>query len=165
MLKPRTMKESSLVATYLMLPADANPWGNVHGGVIMRRIDEAGGTVAMRHSRKRIVTASIDRMNFLKPVYVGNLLILKAVMNYTGKTSMEVGVKVEAEDLRTGKLTHTGTAYLTYVALDNKGKPTRVPPITPETEEEKRRYAEAKVRRQKRLEELGKHRVLSTKKD
>jgi len=120
----------------------------------MRRADEVGSMVAMRHSRKRVVTASIDRMDFLKPVYVGNLLILKAVMNYTGKTSMEVGVRVEAEDLRTGELSHTGTAYITYVALDKNGKPTRAPPIIPETDEEKRRYAEAKARRQKRIEEL-----------
>ena len=108
----------------------------------------------MRHSRKRVVTASIDRMDFLKPVYVGNLLILKAVMNYTGKTSMEVGVRVEAEDLKTGEITHTGTAYITYVALDKDGNPTRVHPIIPETDEEKRRFTEAKARRQKRIEEL-----------
>jgi len=122
----------------------------------MRRADEVGGMVAMRHSRKRVVTASIDRMDFLKPVYVGNLLILKAVMNHTGKTSMEVRVRVEAEDLRTGKLSHTGIAYITYVALDKNGKPTRTPTIIPETDEEKMRFAEAKARRQKRIEELRK---------
>jgi len=155
-LKSKTVKGSELVVTHYMLPPDANADGNVHGGVIMRRADEVGGMVAMRHSRKRVVTASIDRMDFLKPVYVGNLLILKAVMNHTGKTSMEVRVRVEAEDLRTGKLSHTGIAYITYVALDKNGKPTRTPTIIPETDEEKMRFAEAKARRQKRIEELRK---------
>ena len=151
-LKSKTMKGSELVVTHCMLPTDANADGNVHGGVIMRRADEVGGMVAMRHSRKRVVTVAIDRMDFLKPVYVGNLLILKAVMNHTGKTSMEV--RVEAEDLRTGKLSHTGIAYITYVALDKNGKPTRTHTIIPETDEEKMRFAEAEARRQKRIEEL-----------
>ena len=155
-LKSKTVKGSELAVTHYMLPTDANADGNVHGGVIMRRADEVGGMVAMRHSRKRVVTASIDRMDFLKPVYVGNLLILKAVMNYTGKTSMEVRVRVEAEDLRTGELTHTGIAYITYVALDKNGKPTRTPTIIPETDEEKMRFAEAEARRQKRIEKLRK---------
>ena len=156
MLKSKAMKESESVVTYYMLPTDANNAGNVHGGVIMRHVDEVGGMVAMRHSRRRVVTASIDRMDFLKPVYVGNLLILKAALNYLGKTSMEVGVRVESEDLNTGNITHTGTAYVTYVALDEDGNPTRVQPIIPETDEEKIRYVEAKARRQKRLEEAGK---------
>ena len=156
MLKSKTVKESESIVTYYMLPTDANTSGNVHGGVIMRHADEAGGMVAMRHSRRRVVTASIDRMDFLKPVFVGNLLILKAALNYLGKTSMEIGVRVETEDLKTGNITHTGTAYITYVALDKDAKPTRVQPIIPETDEEKRRYAEAKARRQKRLEEAGK---------
>lgn len=147
------MKESESVVTYYMLPTDANNSGNVHGGVIMKHVDEVGSMVAMRHSRMRVVTVSIDRMDFLKPVYVGNLLILKAALNYIGKTSMEVGVRVEVEDLKTGEITHTGTAYVTFVALNNDGKPIRVTPIIPKTDEEKRRHAEAKARRQKRLEE------------
>lgn len=156
MLKPKTMKESALVTTHIMLPTDANPSGNVHGGVIMKHIDEVAAIVAFRHARKSVVTASIDRMDFLKPIYVGNLLILKASVNYTGRTSMEVGVKVEAEDLATGKIVDTGFAYLTYVALDDEGKPTPVPPIIPETREEKIRYEEARMRRRRRLEAIGK---------
>lgn len=142
---------SALVTSYLMMPQDANPHGNVYGGTIMKYVDAAAAAVAERHCRTNTVTASIDRMDFFKPVYIGDLLTLKASVNYTGKTSLEIGVRIEAENLRSGEIAHTGSSYLTYVALDRDGKPTTVPEIVPETEVEKRRYKEAQERRKIRL--------------
>ncbi|MDG6996094.1 MAG: acyl-CoA thioesterase [Nitrososphaerota archaeon] len=142
---------SALVTSYLMMPQDANPHGNVYGGTIMKYVDAAAAAVAERHCRTNTVTASIDRMDFFKPVYIGDLLTLKASVNYTGKTSLEIGVRIEAENLRSGEVAHTGSSYLTYVALDRDGKPTTVPEIVPETEVEKRRYKEAQERRKIRL--------------
>ncbi len=138
-----------------MLPSDANPMGNVHGGTILRLVDVAAAVAAMRHARTNVVSASIDRMDFYHPVYVGNLLILKASVNYTGQTSMESGVRIEAEDLKTGKITHTGSSYVTYVALDEEGKPTEVPEVTPQSKIEKRRWREAKERKTQRLQFLA----------
>ncbi len=138
-----------------MLPSDANPMGNVHGGTILKLVDVAAAVAAMRHARTNVVSASIDRMDFYHPVYVGNLLILKASVNYTGQTSMESGVRIEAEDLKTGKLTHTGSSYVTYVALDEEGKPTEVPEVKPQSQIEKRRWREAKERRNQRLRLLA----------
>ena len=140
----------SVISTQ-MLPSDANPMGNVHGGTILKMVDVAAGVTALRHARMNTVTASIDRMDFYNPVYVGNLLTLKASVNYVGMTSMEVGVRIEAENLRTGKVTHTGSCYLTYVAIDENGRPTEVPNIVPETPEEKRRWTAGKERREERL--------------
>jgi len=134
-----------------MLPSDANPMGNVHGGTILKQVDTAAGVTALRHARMNTVTASIDRMDFYNPVYVGNLLTLKASVNYVGKTSMEIGVRIEAENLTTGKVTHTGSCYLTYVAIDENGSPTEVPGIITETAEEKRRWEAGKKRREERL--------------
>jgi len=134
-----------------MLPSDANPMGNVHGGTILKLVDVAAAVAAMRHARSNVVSASIERMDFYHPVFVGNLLVLKASVNYTGKTSMEVGVKIEAEDLKSGKVTHTGSSYITYVALDDAGRPTNVPQIIPRTAEEKRRWKAAQERRTQRL--------------
>lgn len=139
-----------------MNPQDANPQGNVHGGTIMKLVDETAGAVSALHSRKICVTASIDQMNFYEPVYIGNLLVLKASVNYVGNTSMEVGVRIEARNLVTGKTTHTGSSYLTMVALDEKGRPTEVPDIILETDVEKRRYSAAKERKAKRLAAAGK---------
>ena len=124
----KTVKSTSVVLAQRMNPLDANPAGNVHGGVIMKLIDTAAGTVAHRHARSNVVTASIDRMDFHHPVYIGNLVILSASINYAGRTSMEVGVRVEAEDLDTGDIRHTASAYLTFVALDTAGHPTTIPP-------------------------------------
>ena len=132
---------------------DANTAGNVHGGTIMHLCDEVAGIAAVRHSGQRVVTAAMDRMTFLHPVYVGNLVTVKATVNAAWRSSMEVGVRVEAEDVRTGELTHTSTAYLTMVALDDEGRPARVPPIVPEAPEEERRAREAQFRRDNRLEE------------
>jgi acyl-CoA hydrolase len=139
-----------------MMPQDANIQGNVYGGTIMKLMDEIAGSVAALHARKNVVTASIDQMSFYEPVYIGNLLLLKAAVNYVGKTSMEVGVRIEARDLLTGKSVHTGSSYLTFVALDENGKPTPIAQLLPETSAEKKRYEEAKMRRQRRLENSGK---------
>jgi acyl-CoA hydrolase len=134
----------------LMQPADANAAGDVHGGTIMKMVDNAAGVCAMRHSRLRVVTASMDSMSFLHPVYVGNLVTVKASVNDVGHTSMEIGVRVESEDLRTGDRRHTSTAYLVMVALDEHGSPTAAPPIICETDDERRRQAHAKIRRESR---------------
>jgi len=133
--------------------ADANVAGNVHGGLILRLCDEVAGIAAVRHSGARVVTAALDRMTFLHPVYVGNLVTVKATVNAAWRTSMEVGVRVEAENVRTGEITHTSTAYLTMVALDEDGRPSTVPPVEPETADEQRRAREAQLRRDNRLEE------------
>ncbi len=146
------------------MPMDANTQGNVYGGSILRLVDEIAGVVAARHARCNVVTASLDRMDFLSPVYLGNLLILKASVNYVGHTSMEVGVKIETEDLRTGQRLHTGTAYLTFVALDGNGKPKPIPKVIPETALEKERFREGKLRREQRLEDLERRRLKRVRK-
>jgi acyl-CoA hydrolase len=137
----------------LMMPTDANPMGNVYGGSIMKYIDEVASVIAIRHCRTNTVTASIDRMDFFHPVYIGNLLILKGALNYVGTTSMEVGVRVEAEDMKSGKRLHTGSCYLTMVALDQWGKPTAAPKVEPSTPEEKGWFEGAQRRRNARKKE------------
>ena len=134
--------ETSLVLTHLTQPADANYMGNIHGGIIMKLIDEAAGACAFRFCRTTIVTAAIDRIDFHHPVQVGNLVRLLANVNYAGNTSVEVGVRVEAEDLMTGMITHTNSAYLVFVALSDSGKPIPVPQLVPETDQQKEWYAE-----------------------
>ena len=148
----KSVRETSVTMAQVMLPQDANPAGNVHGGVIMKLIDTAAAVVAGRHARANTVTASIDRLDFLGPVLVGDLLFLKASMNMAGKTSMELGVRVEAENLVSGEVRHTSSAYLTFVALDENGKPKAVPPLILETADETRRNREALMRRKMRLE-------------
>lgn len=133
--------------------ADANTAGNVHGGKIMHLCDEVAGIAALRHTRGRVVTAGVDRMNFLHPVYVGELVTVRAMVNAAWRTSLEIGVRVESEDVRSGTVKHTSTAYLTMVALGDDGRPAPVPPIDPETEDERRRQREAQVRRDNRLAE------------
>ena len=137
------------------MPTDANVLGNVFGGSIMKYMDEIAAIVAWRHAGKNVVTASIDRMNFFAPVYVGNLLILKASVNYVGTTSMEIGVRIEAQDPSTRKGTHTSSCYLTYVALDEKGRPTPIPPLIRTSPPEKRRFKEAQARRRIREAEMA----------
>jgi uncharacterized protein (TIGR00369 family) len=153
LLEGRKVEESSVVMAQVMIPQDANPAGNVHGGVIMKLIDTAAGVVASRHARSNAVTASIDRLDFHHPVFVGDLLFIKGRLNFVGRTSMEVGVRVEAENIMTGEVRHTASAYLTFVALDGSGKPKEVPPLILETEEELRRNREAKIRKEARLAE------------
>ena len=150
-LMPRRVKDSEVTLAVLMLPADANPSGNIHGGVIMKHVDEAGGLASVRHCRTRTVTAHIDGMSFLAPVHVGDLVTFKASINDVGHTSLEVGVRVEAETLLTGELRHISTAFIVYVALDENGRPAPVPPLIVETEAEKKRQAAARVRREYRL--------------
>ena len=142
--------ESEMTTARLMMPTDANVLGNVFGGAIMRYMDEIAAIVAWRHAGRNVVTASIDRMNFWAPVYVGNVLILKAAVNYVGTTSMEIGVRIEAQDPTSRKGTHTGSCYLTYVALDEKGKPCPIPQLIVTTPDEKRRFKEALARRRLR---------------
>lgn len=142
----KTVKETAVTISLLMQPQDANPAGLVHGGVIMKEIDNASGVVAARHSRKIPVTASIDRIDFHNKVYVGNYVTVKASINYAGRSSMEIGARVEAEDLLTGEIRHVASAYLTFVALGvEKGE--SIPAIICETDDEKRRNSEAMVRR------------------
>lgn len=150
MVEARTVRESRIVMSQVMLPGDANPFGNVHGGVIMKLVDTAAGVCATRHVRGQTVTARIDSMSFLQPVYVGDLVTLKASVNDVGRTSMEVGVRVEAENILTGVVRHVSSAHLVFVALDQSGRPRDVPPIVAETDDEKRRMAEAKLRRANR---------------
>lgn len=145
--------ESQTCTSMLMLPEDANPWGHVHGGVILKSIDNTAALVAMRHARCNVVTASLDRMEFIAPAHVGELVTLRASLNFVGRSSMEVGVRVEAENLMTGEVRHTGSAYLTFVALDKDRNPIPVPPLLLETEEDFRREAEARDRRKSRLEQ------------
>jgi uncharacterized protein (TIGR00369 family) len=149
-MRGKPVSASNVVLSRVMHPNDASFIGTVHGGVILRMLDEAGGMAAFRHARKSVVTAAIDSMSFLAPVYVGNLVTAKASVNSVGRTSMEVGVRVEAEDLLTGKVAHTASAYLVYVAVDRRGKPLRVPLLIPTTAEDRRRMAAAERRRKAR---------------
>jgi acyl-CoA hydrolase len=149
----KRVKDSRVTMAQMMIPQDANPAGNVHGGVVVKIIDEAAGVVAARHARGIVVTASIDRMDFHHPIFVGDLLFFKASLNFVGRTSMEIGVRVEAENLMTGDVRHAASAYLTYVALDSHGRPREVPQLILETEDERRRNREAAARRRIRLAE------------
>jgi uncharacterized protein (TIGR00369 family) len=135
-----------------MLPSDANPWGNVHGGEIMKLIDSCGGTAAQRHARSRVVTARIDEMSFVAPVVVGDLVTARASVNEVGRTSMEVGVRVDAENTLTGKVVHVASAYLVFVAIDDDGRPIPIPPLLAETDEDRRRMRQAKTRRELRTQ-------------
>jgi acyl-CoA hydrolase len=151
--KTKPAVESRSILTRWMGLSDANAAGFVHGGVVMRLCDEAAGIAAIRHSGKRVVTAAMDRMTFLHPVGVGELLTCSASVNAVWRTSMEVGVRVEAESPRSGEKRHTSTAYLTMVALDDEGNPSPVPALEVTTDTEKRREREADVRRRHRLSE------------
>jgi len=151
----RTVRESRVELAQVMLPTDANPFGDVHGGTIMSLIDTAGGVAAIRHCRRQVATVGIDDMSFLHPVHVGNLVTLRASVNGIGRTSMEVGVRVETEDLATGVVTHTASAFVIYVALDAAHRPTEVPPLVAETAEERRRMEGAGERRARRLAGRG----------
>jgi uncharacterized protein (TIGR00369 family) len=152
-MESKKVSDSAVVIVQQMTQQDANLAGNVHGGVVMKLIDNTAGIVALRHSQLNVVTASLDRLDFHKPVYIGDMLRLKACINYVGRTSMEVGVRVEAENVFTGEVRHTASAYLTFVTLDEKGKPTSAPPVIFETEDEKRRNCQAAQRRENRLRE------------
>jgi len=148
----KAVRESEAETTLVMLPSDANPLGNVFGGIILKHVDLTAGLVAKRHAgHANIVTASMDSMTFLKPVYIGNALILKARINYVKRSSMEVQVDIEAEDLNNSQKVHTGTAFVTLVALDEKGKPIEVPKLLLQNKEEQDRYVEGENRMEMRL--------------
>ena len=161
----KRVRESSAVMSQLMGPQDTNIAGNVHGGVIMKLIDTVAGVVAVRHARSNAVTASIDRLDFHHPVFVGDLLTLRASLTFVGRTSMEIGVRVETENLFTGERRHTASAYLTYVALDKDGRPMPSPALILETDDEMRRNLEAKTRRETRLAEKTKEKACQLDRD
>ena len=156
-MEKKKISESQAEIAQVMYPEHANPAGNVHGGHILKLVDQAAAIVATRHTHLNCVTASVDRMDFISPVYVGNLVIIKASLNYVSRTSMEIGVRIEAECLRTGTHTHVGSAYLTFVSLDDDDKPTNIPGLILETEDEKKRYKEAEQRRTIRLKQVKAH--------
>jgi len=149
----RNTTETNAIISRVMLPQDANPAGIVHGGVIMKGIDNAAGVAAVRYTRRICVTASIDRLDVHNPCFIGNLITVKACVNMTGKTSMEIGVRVETEDLLAGTKAHLASAYLTFVALDGNNKPVGVPSLKRVTPEDIRRNKEAIARRKLRLAE------------
>ena len=149
----KTVRESQHETSELMMPQHANNMGHVFGGVILSMMDKCGAIAAFRHSRASVTTASIARVDFREPIHLGDLVVMKASVNFVGRTSMEVGVRVEAEDLMTGVRRHTNSCYLTFVAIDRNGRPIEVAGLKPETDEEQRRYAAAETRRQARLNE------------
>ena len=148
---PKAVSASKTIMSRTMLPSDANPYGNVHGGEIMKLIDACAGAAATRHARARVVTARIDELSFLAPVYVGHLVTASASVNHVGRSSMEVGVRVDSEDLLTGKAAHVASAYLVFVATDEHGRPAPLPPLLAETDDERRRMKAAQDRRTLRL--------------
>jgi uncharacterized protein (TIGR00369 family) len=152
-LAPKSISASRVTLSQLMHPEHANLLGNVHGGWIMKLVDEAAALACMRHAQKKVVTVSIDSTTFRRPIRLGDLIILNAEVSYAGRTSMEAEVHVVAENPITGERTHTNTAYLVYVALDDHGRPTQVPPLKAETEEEKQKMDQAAERQKRRLEE------------
>ena len=157
-MKGKTVKESAITSSHLMLIKDSGnfifddgkTFPMVHGGILMTLMDEIAGMVATKHAGTHVATACID-MQFVAPAFAGNRMILKSSVNYTTKTSMEIGVRIEAEDMKTGVIKHTNSCYLVAVAIDDTGKPTNIPAILPETKDEQRRFNEAKVRNEERL--------------
>ncbi len=149
----KPVRESQTEMVEIVLPNDANPLGNILGGKVLHLVDIAAAIAANRHARGYVVTAALDHMDFRHPVRVGELILLKSSVNRVFRTSMEVGVKVFSENQLTGERRHTSSAYLTFVALDQQGKPRPIAPVIPETDEEKRRYEQAEARRGQRLEQ------------
>ncbi len=152
-LTPKPIRGSLVTLAQFMQPEHANPLGNVHGGWIMKLVDECGALACMRHARQRVVTVAMDRMTFRQPIKVGELVTLNAQVTYTGRTSIEAEVHVEAENPITGQRTHTNTAYVVYVALDETGSPAPVPPVFAETPEEQAKLEAGKKRQRQRLEQ------------
>jgi len=147
----KTIRASRVTISQLMHPEHANLLGNIHGGWIMKLVDEAGALACMRHAQRKVVTVAIDSMVFRQPIRIGDLIIINAEVSYVGRTSLEAEVQVLAENPITGEQTHTNTAYLVYVALDDDGRPTSVPGLIAETEDEKRRMGKAQERQERRL--------------
>lgn len=157
---PRTPSFSRTTLSVLMGPQDANILGNVHGGHIMKLVDEAGALACMRHSGQRVVTIAVDQMTFKHPIRIGDLLTLTSEVSYVGRTSMEAEVTVQAENPTTGESWHTNTAYLVYVAIGEDGKPVPVPPLGPETERQRRRMAQGEARQAYRLSQARQKQTL-----
>lgn len=149
---PKTPRETRITLHQLMLPEHANAYGAVHGGMIMKMVDEAGGITAMRHAQRPCVTVAIDSMAFYSPVHVGELLSCEAVVSYVGRTSLEVEVSVHAENPISGEVTHTNSAFVVYVAVDENGKPTHVPELLVESDEDRQRQRAAEERQRQRLQ-------------
>ena len=149
----RTVSESAHETSALMMPLDENARGHVFGGVVLAMMDKAAAVCAIRHARTSCVTVSVDRVDFREPILVGDLVHMKASVNFVGRSSMEIGIRIEAENMLLGTRRHTNSCYVTYVALDRDGKPTEVPSIVPETEAEKRRFEAGRARRRRREEE------------
>ena len=158
----KPVRESVSEYLELALPNDANALGNVLGGRVMQLVDVAAAMAAIRHARRPAVTLSVDHLQFLHPVHIGELIVLRSSVNRVFRTSMEIGVKVETERLLTGERLHTCSAYLTFVALDENGRPTPIIPVIPETKDEKRRYREAGERREYRLSQRNRRQALRT---
>ncbi len=158
-MKQKTVKNTHVIMHELVLPNDANLLGNVLGGRVMHLMDMCAAMSAYKHARTAVVTASVDLLDFLAPVKMGEIMILKSSVNYTGKSSMEVGVRIESENPKTGDIYHTSSAYLTFVSLNENGKPKRVDNINPENDNEIRRFNEGKTRHEERKERLRKDRI------
>ncbi|MFQ6082395.1 MAG: acyl-CoA thioesterase [Candidatus Aminicenantia bacterium] len=152
----KKVKESQVEMRELVLPNDTNPLGTILGGKVMHLMDIACAMAAMKHSGRTVVTVSVDHIDFLYPIKMGQMIVIKASVNYVRKTSMEIGVKVWAENFKSGEIRHTSSAYFTFVALDENGRPTLIPKVIPETKEEKRRYQQAKERRENRIKKKAK---------
>ena len=158
-MKQKTVKNTHVIMHELVLPNDANLLGNVLGGRVMHLMDMCAAMSAYKHARTAVVTASVDRLDFLAPVKMGEIMILKSSVNYTGKSSMEVGVRIESENPKTGHIHHTSSAYLTFVSLNENGKPQKVNDIELENDIEIRRYNEGKSRHEERKQRLRKDRM------
>jgi acyl-CoA hydrolase len=150
--KPPRLSHTTIAE--LMMPHMANVLGNVHGGVLLGMMDRVAAVAAIRHAQRTCVTVSVDRVHFREPIQVGELVTMNASVNFAHRTSLEVGVRVESENVLTGKRRHTNSCYLTFVAIDENGHPVPVPPVLPETDEERTRFREAGTRREQRITEI-----------
>ena len=156
----KSVKDTQVIMHELVLPNDTNLLGNVLGGRVMHLMDMCAAMSAYKHARTSVVTASVDRLDFLAPAKMGEIMILKSSVNYTGKSSMEVGVRIESENPKTGHIHHTSSAYLTFVSLNENGKPQKVDDIEPENKIEIRRYNEGKSRHEERKQRLRQDRII-----
>jgi acyl-CoA hydrolase len=150
-MNPKPVSASRVTLAVLMQPTDANLYGNVHGGIVMKLMDEAGGSAAMRHAQRQAVTVAVDQVLFREPIHLGDLVTVNAELTYVGRSSMEVRVEVTAQNLLSEERTHTNTAYFVYVALDDRGRPVEVPPLQLETEAERQQWQAAQERQAYRL--------------
>lgn len=154
-MEPKSVTSSQSIISVVALPRDSNHYGFVYGGTVMGLVDQAAYAAAIRHARQAVVTLCVDHLTLLRPIYIGDVITVKASVNYVGRTSMEVGVRVETERLTSGQVEHVGSAYLTMVSLDVQGKPIPVPPLKLESENDHRRYREAQERRACQLARAG----------